>query len=143
MIDKELVEYLVFGILAVMGFISVWIVVERLLYYKFIRLDEFDNKELLEIALTKNLSLLASIAVNAPYIGLLGTVGGIMITFIDIAANAANIDPSVIMVGLALALKATAFGLIIAIPSSFVYNLLIRKSDILLTFWEMRETKEN
>ncbi|MDR0746632.1 MAG: TonB-system energizer ExbB [Helicobacteraceae bacterium] len=143
MIEKELIEYIIFGILAVMGFIAVWIVIERLIYYKFVRLNEFDSKELLEIALTKNLSLLASIAVNAPYIGLLGTVAGIMMTFIDIAADTTSIDPSVIMVGLALALKATAFGLIVAIPSSFVYNLLVRKSDILLTLWETREAKKD
>ena len=46
-------------------------------------------------------------------------------------------DTGKIMVGLALALKATAAGLVVAIPSIVVYNLLLRRVKVLLMRWEI------
>ena len=46
-------------------------------------------------------------------------------------------DTSKIMIGLALALKATAIGLIVAIPSIVFYNLLLRKAKVILMRWEI------
>jgi biopolymer transport protein ExbB len=46
-------------------------------------------------------------------------------------------DTEAIMVGLALALKATAVGLLVAIPSIVIYNLLLRKVKVILVKWEI------
>ena len=46
-------------------------------------------------------------------------------------------DTEEIMVGLALALKATAVGLLVAIPSIAIYNLLLRKVKVILMQWEI------
>ncbi len=45
-------------------------------------------------------------------------------------------DTGKIMTGLALALKATAIGLVVAIPSIVFYNLLLRKAKVLMMQWE-------
>nr|MBP7322889.1 MotA/TolQ/ExbB proton channel family protein [Deltaproteobacteria bacterium] len=47
-----------------------------------------------------------------------------------------------IMVGLALALKATAVGLVVAIPSVVLYNVLLRKAKVLLLQWEIDHGRE-
>lgn len=71
---KEIVEYGVIGILVLMSIIALWAVFERLLFYRYIKLVLYDNKTELEIELSKNLTLIATIGSNAPYVGLLGTV---------------------------------------------------------------------
>ena len=143
MLDKDLIEYIVYGLLAIMGFIALWLTIERALFFRSVKLNNYEGKQQLEVALSANLTLLASIATVAPYVGLLGTVAGIMMTFIDIANNFAEMNPSILMVGLALALKATAFGLLVAIPSTFFYNLLVRKAEVLSAQWDTREAKKD
>jgi biopolymer transport protein ExbB len=118
-----------------MSIIAVAIAVERLLVYRNIRLADFDDKKSLEIELTKKLHVIATIGSNAPYIGLLGTVLGIMLTFYTIGREGI-MDTGKIMTGLALALKATAVGLVVAIPSIAFYNFLLRKVKVLMTEWE-------
>ena len=66
---------------------------------------------------------------NAPYVGLLGTVIGIMLTFYDMGSTGA-IDAGRIMTGLSLALKATALGLAVAIPTLISYNGLQRAMNV-------------
>ncbi|HEY8065253.1 MAG TPA: MotA/TolQ/ExbB proton channel family protein, partial [Methylosinus sp.] len=73
---------------------------------------------------------------NAPYIGLLGTVLGIMLTFYNMGLDA-SADASKIMAGLALALKATAIGLVVALLSVVSYNALQRKAKVLMLKWEI------
>jgi biopolymer transport protein ExbB len=132
---KTVVDYGIIGLLIVMSIIAVSIAVERLLVYRKIRLGDFDDKKSLEIELTKKLHVIATIGSNAPYIGLLGTVLGIMLTFYTIGREGL-IDTSKIMTGLALALKATAIGLVVAIPSITSYNFLLRKVKVLIAQWE-------
>jgi biopolymer transport protein ExbB len=132
---KAAVDYGIIGLLVVMSIIAVSIAVERLLVYRNIRLGDFDDKKSLEIELTKKLHIIATIGSNAPYIGLLGTVLGIMLTFYTIGKEGL-IDTSKIMTGLALALKATAIGLVVAIPSITFYNFLLRKVKVLIAQWE-------
>ncbi len=132
---KALVDYGIIGLLIVMSIIAMSIAVERLLVYRNIRLRDFDDRKTLEIELTKKLHIIATIGSNAPYIGLLGTVLGIMLTFYTMGKEGL-IDTSKIMTGLALALKATAIGLIVAIPSITFYNFLLRKVKVLITQWE-------
>jgi biopolymer transport protein ExbB len=86
--------------------------------------------------LTQRLFVVASVASNAPYIGLLGTVLGIMLTFYTLGLDT-SIDTSKIMIGLALALKATAAGLIVALVSVVIYNALLRKAKVMMLEWEI------
>ena len=71
--------------------------------------------------LEKRLLILGTLGNNAPFIGLLGTVLGIIRAFYDLSIAGAG-GPSVVMVGIAEALVATAMGLFIAIPAVIAYN---------------------
>ena len=132
---KQYLDLAVFGILGIMSFLMVAYVVERYLYFARLNLGEFGNREALNVALTRHLTIIASIASNAPYIGLLGTVLGILITFHDLSQGT-ELSATTIMLGLALALKATAAGLAVAIPATMLYNALARKVDVLTAHWE-------
>ncbi|MBM4145427.1 MAG: TonB-system energizer ExbB [Nitrospira sp.] len=132
---SAIVDYGVIGLLVIMSIIAVSVAVERMLVYRNIRLEDFSDRKMLEIYLTKKLHIIATIGSNAPYIGLLGTVLGIMLTFYTIGKEGL-IDTSKIMTGLALALKATAIGLVVAIPSITFYNFLLRKVKVLVAEWE-------
>lgn len=80
--------------------------------------------------LEKNLNFLATVGSNAPFVGLLGTVLGIMKAFSDLAANTGAGNEAV-MAGIAHALVATAVGLFVAIPAVIGYNYfqkLVRQS---------------
>jgi len=70
----------------------------------------------------RRLNFLATLASNAPYIGLFGTVLGIIRSFRDLAANMADAS-SAVMAGLAESLVATAMGLLVAIPAVIAYNV--------------------
>ena len=132
---KQYLDYLIFGTLGVMSFIMLWMVIERYVFYAGIKLDKYTHPDELNIALTNHLTVLSSIGANAPYIGLLGTVFGILITFYDLGQTGGNMDPAAIMIGLSLALKATAVGLLVAIPAILFYNALLRKVDVLTARW--------
>ena len=126
---KDSIDYFIFAVLGLMGFITVWLTIERLMFLKKVKINDFDE------AITKNMTTLYIIYSNAPYVGLLGTVIGIMITFYDMGQSG-NINASDIMVGLSLALKATALGLAVAIPTLIIYNGLQRKINVLSTRWK-------
>jgi biopolymer transport protein ExbB len=70
----------------------------------------------------KRLNFLATLASNAPYIGLFGTVLGIVRSFRDLASNMAEASAAV-MAGIAEALIATAVGLLVAIPAVIAFNV--------------------
>jgi Biopolymer transport proteins len=134
---KEIVDYGIIGLLLLLSFFAIAIAFERWSFYKKVEVEKFKTKQELEIELTKGLTFIASVASNAPYIGLLGTVLGIMLTFYTIGQEG-FVDTKKVMVGLALALKATAVGLLVAIPSSVLYNLLLKKVKNLLLLWEVK-----
>jgi biopolymer transport protein ExbB len=126
----EYLDPIVFSTLAVMGFITLWMAIERWWFFKQLDLSRYQQPETLTIDLTKNLTLIASMGANAPYVGLLGTILGVLLTFYDLGQSH-NLDSSAIMLGLALALKATAGGILVAIPSIMIYNALMRKVEVL------------
>lgn len=126
---KEAVDYVIFGILGLMGFVALWLTIERMLFLKRYRPGDYASEEERGIALTKNFTTLYIIYSNAPYVGLLGTVIGIMLTFYDMGRTGA-IDAGRIMTGLSLALKATARGLAVAIPTLISYNGLQRAMNV-------------
>ncbi len=134
---KEIIDYGVIGLLIVMSFISVWLTIERWLFFRSVKLEEYRTKEELEVDLTNNISVIATIASSAPYIGLLGTVFGIMLTFYSMGQQG-MVDTKTIMIGLALALKATAMGLLVAIPATWFYNYLVRKVEVTIALWEAK-----
>ena len=134
---SSLVDIGIFGILGILSFITFWFAIERMLYYRAINVKKYRNKTALELDLSKRLATLASIGSNAPYIGLLGTVIAIIMTFYIIGDQQDTINPGEIMKHLALALKATAAGLIVAIPATVLYNALLAKVDTLLAKWEI------
>lgn len=70
----------------------------------------------------RRLQFLATLASNAPYIGLFGTVLGIVRSFRDLAANMADAS-SAAMAGIAESLIATALGLLVAIPAVVAFNV--------------------
>ena len=133
---KYTIDYGIIGLLILMSFGAVAIGIERYLLYKKLRIEEYKDRKSLELELTKKLHLIAIIGSNAPYIGLLGTVLGIMLTFYTMGTNG-FIDTGQIMVGLALALKVTAVGLLVAIPAITIYNLLLRKVKVMIMEWEV------
>ncbi|RME16897.1 MAG: MotA/TolQ/ExbB proton channel family protein [Bdellovibrio sp.] len=70
--------------------------------------------------LEKHLNFLATVGSNAPFIGLLGTVFGIMDAFRGLATSQG--DAAAVMIGISKALVATATGLLVAIPAVIAYN---------------------
>ena len=136
---KSNADYIIIIILALMSFISLWFSIERALFYRRVNVKQYENIETYEKDLTKNLTTLYIIYSNAPYVGLLGAVTGIMITFYDMGLRG-NMDAKSIMLGLSLALKATALGLCVAIPTLMIYNAFLRKVEVLLV--EFKESKK-
>ena len=71
------------------------------------------------------LLLLGTLGNNAPFVGLFGTVLGVIKAFHDLATSGAG--PEVVMAGLSEALVATAVGLLVALPCVFAYNALNKR----------------
>lgn len=135
---KNIVDYGVLVILGFMSFLSIFFYIERLLFYSKVNLKTYKHKQKLDIDLTNNINIISSIASNSVYIGLLGTVFGIIITFYTMGETG-TIDVKIIMSSLSLALKATALGLIVAIPAMFFYNHLVRKIEVLSSLWDIKD----
>ncbi|WP_447986476.1 TonB-system energizer ExbB [Nitrospira sp. Nam74] len=134
---KNVVDYGVIGLLLALSVWAVAIAVERWLFYRRVDVTQFSNQHQCEIALTRRLVIIGTIAANAPYIGLLGTVLGIMLTF-HTMGTAGTMAVSTIMIGLSLALKATAAGLLVAIPCVVMNNVLRRRVTELVTTYKSR-----
>jgi biopolymer transport protein ExbB len=134
---RNVVDYGIIGLLFALSLWSVAVAVERWLYYKRVNLAQFSNLQLLEIALTRRLVIIGTVAANAPYIGLLGTVLGIMLTFHTMGTSG-TMAVNTIMLGLSLALKATAMGLLVAIPCVVMNNVLRRRVAELLTQYKVQ-----
>jgi biopolymer transport protein ExbB len=139
---KSIVDYGIIGLLLLLSFITFAFAIERILFYRSIKLEEYSHEKELELDLGKHLSTIASIGVNAPYIGLLGTVLAIILTFYIIGDQQDTINPGEIMKHLALALKATAAGLVVAIPATVFYNALLTKVDRILSEWEILQDRK-
>ena len=77
--------------------------------------------------MTRGVNILATIGATAPFVGLFGTVWGIMNSFIGIAEKQTT-NLAVVAPGIAEALLATALGLVAAIPSVVIYNHFTARS---------------
>lgn len=138
---QGVIDYGIVGLLVVMSVVAIAIAVERRLLYRRIDIAAYEDKKELELELMRRLHLIATVGSNAPYLGLLGTVLGIMLTFFSIGKQGL-VDTGQIMSGLALALKATAIGLVVAIPAIVVYNLLLNSAKQLILEWEVRNGRK-
>ncbi len=85
--------------------------------------------------LEKGLPILATIGATAPFVGLFGTVWGIMNAFVGIAESQ-NTSLAVVAPGIAEALLATGLGLLAAIPAVIFYNKLVTDSGRLVARYE-------
>lgn len=130
------IDYGIIGLLVVLSVVVVAVFLERFSFYRSIKISSFQDLKSLELVLTHKLLVIASVGSNAPYIGLLGTVMGIMLTFYNMGQDS-TMDTGKIMTGLALALKATAVGLVVALVAVVLYNNLLRKAKVLMLEWEI------
>jgi biopolymer transport protein ExbB/TolQ len=91
-----------------------------------------------QVGLESSLGLLGTLGNVAPFIGLLGTVLGIMQAFQDLSGPQAQVGgAAIVAAGIAEALVATAAGLMVAIPAVVFYNHFLRKSKGVLTQMEV------
>lgn len=82
------------------------------------------------LSLERGLNFLGTLGANAPFIGLFGTVLGIIHAFKDLALTEGGGGPAV-MAGIAEALVATAVGLLVAIPAVVMYNFYHKRLQII------------
>lgn len=119
---------------------SIWswaIIIEKIRLWKFqkhnpVSVKSTDNLDTIVDKLIrpfdKNLWFLSMLSYVAPFVGLFGTVWGVMDSFAAIGVNQ-SVSIGVIAPGLATALGTTALGLIAAVPAAIAYNVFSKKSD--------------
>lgn len=140
---KNYSDYIIIGLLGLMSFVMVWFVIERYAFFSKVKVAGYSNIHELEIDLNRHLTIISTIGANAPYVGLLGTVIGILLTFYDLGNSAGDIDAAAIMLHLSLALKATAVGILVAIPSMVFYSALGRKVEVNRLKWKALNDRKN
>jgi biopolymer transport protein ExbB len=143
----------VLWLLIILSVLSVSVILERLWYFSAHRADGArlagDMRELLsasqhrddndaltgamegakareKLRLERHLAFLGTLGSNAPFIGLFGTVLGVIKAFHDLAGSQAG-GPAVVMSGISEALVATAVGLLVAIPAVVAFNYFNRR----------------
>ena len=132
------------SILLVVGSIMSWgVIIEKFRIWHRAKRAEI-NKQLpiLEIMrpFDKNLWFLSMTATVAPFVGLFGTVWGVMNSFAAIGM-AKSVSIAVIAPGLAAALGTTVLGLMVAIPAAVAYQYFAKKSDDLYNELNDGQTK--
>lgn len=85
------------------------------------------------LKLEYNTAFLGTLGNNAPFIGLFGTVLGVIRAFRDLGSAGAEASTNTVMAGISEALVATAVGLFVALPAVMVYNLLQRRIKTIAT----------
>ncbi|MBR4892177.1 MAG: MotA/TolQ/ExbB proton channel family protein [Alphaproteobacteria bacterium] len=125
--------------IVLVGF-SIWswaIIVEKIRLWNMVKrnpvtIKNGDNLETiadkLVVPFDKNLWFLSMVAYISPFIGLFGTVWGVMDSFAAIGVNQ-SVSIGVIAPGLAVALGTTALGLIAAVPAAIAHQYFAKKAD--------------
>lgn len=126
------------SLVLVFGSIMSWaIIIEKIRLWHFqkmtpVQIKKDDNLSLIADKLIKpfdrNLWFLSMVSYVAPFIGLFGTIWGVMDSFASIGVNQ-SVSIGVIAPGLATALGTTALGLIAAVPAAIAYQYFSKKSD--------------
>ena len=128
-------------ILILMSIISIGVIIERIIVIKNVEKELLNYNPLdLKLTLEKRLGILATFGNNAPFIGLFGTVLGVIKAFYDLGVSS-DFGIKVVMQGISEALVATAMGLFVAIPSVIAYNYFVRKIKTLLLIYEYEKNK--
>ncbi|KAE9532448.1 TonB-system energizer ExbB [Ursidibacter arcticus] len=140
---QQYIDYIILGLLGLMSLILFAKIIERILFYRKVNVTSYETLQELEIDLTHNLTTISTIGSNAPYIGLLGTVIGILLTFYELGHSGGEIDAASIMVHLSLALKATAVGILVAIPAMMFYNGFGRKVEENKLKWQALDVRKS
>lgn len=130
----------VLWVLIFMSVISFGIIVERTLVFVHVKSTLANlNQAKLRVLLEKRLGILATFGNNAPFIGLFGTVLGIINAFHSLSKEGSEFGVNAVMGGISEALVATAVGLFVAIPSVIAYNYFVRKIKMMLLEMEANE----
>ncbi len=126
-------------LLLFMSVIAVAVIIERLISISSLekRMLEYSPIQL-KLQLEKRLGILATFGNNAPFIGLFGTVLGVMKAFHDLGVSN-EFGIRVVMEGISEALVATALGLFVAIPCVMSYNFFVRKIKKILLLYEEKK----
>ena len=120
-------------VLVVFSVISWTVIVEKIRLWRMqkrtpMKMKPDENIDVFIRPFDKNLWFLSMVAYISPFIGLFGTVWGVMDSFAAIGVNQ-SVSIGVIAPGLAVALGTTALGLIAAIPAAIAHQYFTRKSD--------------
>ena len=139
---KTWIDPMAFGTLGLMSVLMLAAAIERWRFFRRVDVTRFDDVHTLTVSLTDRMATIYTVGATAPYVGLLGTVTGILIVFYDLGQSG-DIAVSTIMVGLALALKVTAVGLLVAIPSTMIHNALGRRAEVLIEQWRALQVRRH
>lgn len=133
----DLMTLFVSIVLVVFSILSWAVIIEKIRLWRMVKrsplsIKESDNLETVVDKkikpFDKNLWFLSMVAYISPFIGLFGTVWGVMDSFASIGVNQ-SVSIGVIAPGLAVALGTTALGLIAAIPAAIAHQCFAKKSD--------------
>lgn len=145
MLSEKLLSFALLGIdpvlwvLVAMSVIAVGVMIERALVFAQIeKTYQTIDYYTLRLSLEARIGILATFGNNAPFIGLFGTVLGIINAFHTLSKGD-EFGINAVMGGISEALVATAAGLFVAIPSVIAYNYFIRKIKMLLLETEANE----
>ena len=138
MLSEKLLSIILIGVdpvlwvLVFMSIVSFGVIVERILVFSGIK-NQLKSLSIAEIKiiLEKRLGLLATFGNNAPFVGLFGTVLGVINAFHTLSKGS-EFGVNAVMGGISEALVATAAGLFVAIPSVMAYNYFVRKIKMIL-----------
>ena len=134
---KDLMTLFVSVVLVVASILSWTVIIEKIRLWRFqkrnpVTIKSGDNLDTIADKLIrpfdKNLWFLSMVSYVAPFIGLFGTVWGVMDSFASIGVNQ-SVSIGVIAPGLATALGTTALGLIAAVPAAIAYGAFAKKAD--------------
>lgn len=134
---RDLMTLFVSVVLVVASILSWTVIIEKIRLWNFqkrnpVSVKHSDNLDVIADKLIrpfdKNLWFLSMVSYVAPFIGLFGTVWGVMDSFASIGVNQ-SVSIGVIAPGLATALGTTALGLIAAIPAAIAYGAFAKRAD--------------
>ena len=134
---RDLMTLFVSVVLVVASILSWTVIIEKIRLWRTnkrnpVAIKHGDNLETIADKLIrpfdKNLWFLSMVSYVAPFIGLFGTVWGVMDSFASIGVNQ-SVSIGVIAPGLAVALGTTALGLIAAVPAAIAYGVFAKKAD--------------
>jgi biopolymer transport protein ExbB/TolQ len=121
---------IIVSVILLIGSVMSWaIIIEKFRLWRGVRRNRpHGDADKVIAPFDKNLWFLSMVAAVAPFLGLFGTIWGVMDSFASIGINQ-SVSIGVIAPGLAVALGTTALGLIAAIPAAIAYQYFSKKSD--------------